>query len=125
LHLNLKEAVSAADFVIEAVPEKLDLKRSLFAELDRLVPPGAILASNTSELSITVLGGATLRPTQVVGMHWFNPPERMQLVEMVRAVHTSEATLETTRRLAERCGKTVVTVADRQGFVTTRLLAAL
>lgn len=125
LHLNLKEAVSAADFVIEAVPEKLELKRKLFAELDRLVPPGAILASNTSELSITVLGGATLRPAQVVGMHWFNPPERMQLIEMVRAVHTSEATLETTRRLAERCGKTVVTVADRQGFVTTRLLAAL
>src|SRR5690606_19127861 len=72
LHLNLKEAVSAADFVIEAVPEKLELKRKLFAELDRLVPPGAILASNTSELSITVLGGATLRPAQVVGMHWFN-----------------------------------------------------
>lgn len=125
LHLNLKEAVSAADFVIEAVPEKLELKRKLFAELDRLVPPGAILASNTSELSITVLGGATLRPAQVVGMHWFNPPERMQLIEMVRAVHTSEATLETTRRLAERCGKSVVIVADRQGFVTTRLLAAL
>lgn len=125
LHLNLKEAVSAADFVIEAVPEKLELKRKLFAELDRLVPPGAILASNTSELSITVLGGATLRPAQVVGMHWFNPPERMQLIEMVRAVHTSEATLEITRRLAERCGKSVVIVADRQGFVTTRLLAAL
>ncbi len=125
LHLNLAEAAAAADFVIEAVPEKLELKRDIFRDLDRLAPPAAILASNTSELSITVLGGATLRPSRVVGMHWFNPPERMQLIELVRAVHTSEETLTLTRALAERCGKTVVTVADRQGFVTTRLLAAL
>lgn len=125
LHLNLNEAVSAADFVIEAVPEKLELKRQIFSELDRLAPAEAILASNTSELSITVLAGATLRPDRVVGMHWFNPPERMRLVEMVRGVHTSESTLSATRSLAENCGKTVVLVNDRQGFVTTRLLAAL
>lgn len=125
LHLNLSEAVSNADFVIEAVPEQLELKRQIFREIDRFAPGHAILASNTSELSITVLAGATLRPGQVVGMHWFNPPERMKLVEMVRAVHSSDDTLKATRELAERCGKTVVTVADRQGFVTTRLLAAL
>lgn len=125
LHLNLPEAVRNADFVIEAVPEKLELKRQIFAELDRHAPEHAILASNTSELSITVLAGATLRPARVVGMHWFNPPERMMLVEMVRAVHTSQETLQLTQQLAERCGKTVVTVQDRQGFVTTRLLAAL
>lgn len=125
LHLNLSEAVSRADFVIEAVPEKLELKRQVFRDIDRHAPEHAVLASNTSELSITVLAGATLRPAQVVGMHWFNPPERMKLVEMVRAVHSSADTLRVTRELAERCGKTVVTVADRQGFVTTRLLAAL
>lgn len=125
LHLNLAEAVKEADFVIEAAPEQLELKRSIFRELDRLAPPQAILASNTSELPITVLGGATLRPDKVVGMHWFNPPERMELVELVEAVHTSAETVAVTRRLAERCGKTVVTVRDRQGFVTTRLLAAL
>ena len=125
LHLNLSEAVSNADFVIEAAPEQLELKRQIFRELDRFAPAHAILASNTSELSITVLAGATLRPAKVVGMHWFNPPERMKLVEMVRAVHSSDETLQATRELAERCGKTVVTVADHQGFVTTRLLAAL
>lgn len=125
LHLNLQEAVRAADYVIEAVPEILELKRQIFAELDRHAPEHAVLASNTSELSITVLAGATLRPQQVVGMHWFNPPERMQLIEMVRGVHSSDETLRLTRALAERCGKTVVTVEDRQGFVTTRLLAAL
>lgn len=125
LHLNLEEAVSAADFVIEAVPERLELKREVFRQLDRLAPPHAVLATNTSELSVTVLAGATLRPAQVVGMHWFNPPERMALIEMVEGVHTSAETLQLTRSLAERCGKTVVKVADRQGFVTTRLLAAL
>lgn len=125
LHLVLAEAVAEADFVIEAAPERLELKREIFAELDRCAPAHAVLASNTSELSITVLAGATLRPDKVVGMHWFNPPERMQLVEMVRGVHTAGETLAGTRALAEACGKTVVEVADRQGFVTTRLLAAL
>ncbi len=125
LHLQLAEAVSEADFVIEAVPEKLELKRAIFADLDRYAPEQAVLASNTSELSITVLAGATMRPEQVVGMHWFNPPERMELIEMVRGVHSSESALQATRSLAERCGKTVVSVEDRQGFVTTRLLAAL
>ncbi len=122
---DLGEAVHDADFVIEAAPEQLELKRSLFADLDRLAPPSAVLASNTSELSVTAIAAATQRPDRVVGMHWFNPPERMALVELVRAVQTSDATLEQTRALAERCGKTTVTVADRQGFVTTRAVAAL
>lgn len=125
LHLNLEDAVRRADFVIEAVPERLELKREVFRDLDRLAPRHAVLASNTSELSVTVLGGATTRPEKVVGMHWFNPPERMELIELVRAVHTSPETLAAARRLAESCGKTVVEVKDRQGFVTTRLLAAL
>jgi len=122
---DLKEAVGDADFVIEAAPEQLELKRGLFAEVDRVAPAGAILASNTSELSLTAIAAATTRPDRVIGMHWFNPPERMALVEIVRALQTSDVTLEATRALAQRCGKTTVTVADRQGFVTTRAVAAL
>lgn len=125
LSTDLVSAAAAADFVIEAVPEKLELKRSIFAQLDAAAPAHAILATNTSELSVTAIAGATKRSDQVVGMHWFNPPERMELVEMVRAVQTSDATLAATERLARSCGKTTVTVQDRQGFVTTRAVAAL
>ncbi len=125
LTTDLGEAAQGVDFVIEAVPEKLDLKRSIFEQLDAVAPPHAILATNTSELSVTAIAGATNRPEKVVGMHWFNPPERMELVEMVRAVRTSDATLLATEELAASCGKTTVTVLDRQGFVTTRAVAAL
>jgi len=122
---DLAEAVADADLVIEAVPEQLDLKRELFAALSRHAPRSAVLATNTSELSVTAIAATTTGPERVIGMHWFHPPERMALVEIVRAVQTSESTLATTRALAERCGKTTVTVADRQGFVTTRAVAAL
>lgn len=122
---DLARAVAGVDFVIEAAPERLELKRELFARLDEAAPAHAVLATNTSELSVTAIAGATRKPERVVGMHWFNPPERMELVEMIRAVHTSDETLSATRTLAERCGKTTVTVADRQGFVTTRAVAAL
>lgn len=124
-HKVIEAAVSQADFVIEAAPEQLELKRDLFAQLDRFSPAHAILASNTSELSITVLAGATLRPERVIGMHWFNPPERMELIEIISGVHTSAETLEQTVKIAETCGKTTITVKDHQGFVTTRALAAL
>jgi 3-hydroxybutyryl-CoA dehydrogenase len=122
---DLAAAAREADFVIEAVPERLELKREIFASLDENAPAHAVLATNTSELSVTAIAGATRRPEQVVGMHWFNPPERMELVEMVRAVQTSEETLARTEALARSCGKTTVTVLDRQGFVTTRAVAAL
>ncbi len=122
---DLAEVAASADFVIEAVPEKLALKRDIFAQLDRFAPPHAILASNTSELSITAIAGATNRPEQVVGMHWFNPPERMELVEVVRGVRSSDDAVAATCALATSCGKTTVTVVDRQGFVTTRAVAAL
>lgn len=127
LQLTQELAVAArgADFVIEAVPERLELKRAIFEELHAAAPPHAVLATNTSELSVTAIAAATGRPEQVVGMHWFNPPERMELVEMVRAVRTSDATLLATEELAASCGKTTVTVLDRQGFVTTRAVAAL
>lgn len=122
---DLESAVQDIDMAIEAAPERIELKRELFRRLDHAAPDHAVLASNTSELSVTAIAGATRRPERVVGMHWFNPPERMQLVEVVRAVQTSDATLAITVALAERCGKTTVTVADRQGFVTTRAVAAL
>ncbi|MDZ7705349.1 MAG: 3-hydroxyacyl-CoA dehydrogenase family protein [Trueperaceae bacterium] len=122
---DLAEAARSADFVIEAVPEKLDLKRQVFETLDQHAPGHAVLATNTSELSVTAIAAATKRPTKVIGMHWFNPPEKMGLVEIVRALQTSDDTFERTRAVAERCGKNIVSVKDRQGFVTTRALAAL
>jgi 3-hydroxybutyryl-CoA dehydrogenase len=125
LGTDLAAAVADADVVIEAVPERLDLKREIFGQLDAHAPAAAVLATNTSELPVTAIAAATGRPERVVGMHWFNPPERMELIEVVRALLTSEATLATTVALAEACGKTAVTVEDRQGFVTTRALAVL
>lgn len=122
---DLEAAVSAADLVIEAVPEVMALKREIFARIDAAAPGGAYLATNTSELSVTGLAGATARPERVVGMHWFNPPERMRLVELVRGVRSSEEALAVAKAVAEACGKTVVTVEDRQGFVTTRVVAAV
>lgn len=122
---DLAVAAQDADFVIEAVPERLELKRAIFEQLHAAAPAHAVLATNTSELSVTAIAAATGRPEQVVGMHWFNPPERMELVEIVRAVRTSDATLAATEGLARSCGKTTVTVLDRQGFVTTRAVAAL
>ena len=124
VHASPEAAVAEADLVIEAAPERLELKLDLFRRLDAAAPPHAVLASNTSQLSVTALGGATGRPAQVCGMHWFNPPERMPLVENVRGLVTSDATMALVRSVAEACGKTVVEVADRQGFVSTRLLAA-
>lgn len=125
LHEQLPAAVAGADLVIEAAPEIMVLKRELFEEIDRVAPVGAILATNTSQLSVTFIAAATTRPADVVGMHWFNPPERMKLIELVRGVRSSEAALEGARGVARRCGKTVVTVEDRQGFVTTRVVAAV
>jgi 3-hydroxybutyryl-CoA dehydrogenase len=125
IHYQLDGAVEASDLVIEAVPERLELKRDVFKRVDEVAPPHALLASNTSELSITAIAGATRRPERVVGMHWFNPPERMKLIEVVRAVHTSREAVEAVNAVAQRCGKTTVLVKDRQGFVTTRALAAL
>ncbi len=90
IEADLERAVSQADVVIEAIPERMKLKKELFARLDRAAPPEAILASNTSSLSITEIGGATRRPEQVVGMHFFNPPVMMALVEVIRGEKTSD-----------------------------------
>jgi 3-hydroxybutyryl-CoA dehydrogenase len=121
----LEEAVASADLVIEAVPEDIRLKLDLFATLDDCTPPHAVLASNTSSLSITEMAGATRRPSLVVGMHFFNPVHRMKLLEVVQALETSEDTLAAARAVGERMGKDCVTVRESPGFVTSRINAMI
>ena len=115
-------ALGQAQFVIEAIVEREATKALVFGALDKVVGPEAVLASNTSSISITRLGAVTSRPDRVVGMHFFNPVAAMQLVELVRGVHTAESTLEAARELALRLGKTPVEVRDYPGFVSNRLL---
>lgn len=122
---SLEVAVKDADLVIEAVPERMDLKVELFAQLDQLAPSHAILASNTSSLSITEMAAATARAGQVVGLHFFNPVHRMKLLEIVRALETSEATLAACNEVGARMGKDCVTVRESPGFVTSRINAMI
>ncbi len=112
---------AVADLVIEAAPERLDLKRELFQKLDTVLPAAALLASNTSSLSITVLAGATRRPQQVLGLHFFNPPQRMALVEVVRGDQTSDATLAAGLAFARALGKTPVVCRDTPAFIANRV----
>lgn len=116
------DAVRAADLVIEAISEQADLKRTVFEQIDSLAPEHAILASNTSSISITMLGAATRRPEKVVGMHFFNPVPAMQLVEVVRGAATSDETVEAVSELTTRIDKTSVEVNDYPGFVSNRVL---
>lgn len=116
---------AVADYVIEAIPERMDLKKALFAELDSLCPPHTILATNTSELSVTAIAAATKRPDRVVGMHWFNPPPVMKLIEIVRAVQTSDETIAITETISHKLGKETVVCKDAQGFITSRALCAM
>lgn len=118
-------ACAEVDYVIEAIPERMELKKELFAQLDALCPPHTILSTNTSELSVTAIAAATRRPAQVVGMHWFNPPAVMKLIEIVQAVQTSEATLRATEEISHRMGRETVICKDAQGFITSRALCAL
>lgn len=119
---DLARAVSDVELAVEAVPEDASLKYRLFAELDRLAPPGAILASNTSSVSITTMGARTARPDRVIGMHFMNPVPVMRLVEVVRGLRTSEETVRAVVELATRLGKTPVEVNDFPGFVSNRIL---
>jgi len=118
---SIQEAVRDSDLVIEAVFEDLDVKRKVFKEVDDAAPPNAILASNTSTLSVTVLAAVTRRPDRVVGMHFFNPPQVMKLVEVVRGVLTSNETVETVKSLAEKLGKVPVVCKDSPGFIANRI----
>ncbi len=116
------DALSDASFVIEAVTENLAVKIELFCELDRITPPEAILASNTSSISITRLGAATSRPDKVIGMHFMNPVPVMKLVEVIRGIATSNETYERVRGLTEELGKTALDCNDSPGFVSNRVL---
>ncbi|WP_257449965.1 3-hydroxyacyl-CoA dehydrogenase family protein [Archangium lipolyticum] len=124
---NLATATSATevkdvDFAIEAVTENEELKRRIFVELDGVVKPGGILATNTSSIPITRIAAATKRPENVIGMHFMNPVPLMQLVELIRGAATSDATYQTTRALAEKMGKTTVVSKDFPGFIVNRIL---
>ena len=114
--------LSAADFAIEAAPEDEALKRRIFAELDGVLPPHAVLATNTSSISVTRLAAATARPERCVGMHFMNPPPLMQLVELIRGIATSEETFRATQALAGEMGKSTCVSQDRPGFIVNRVL---
>lgn len=116
------DALKGAALVVEAVPEKTDLKESVFRTLDSLLPRESILASNTSSISITRLGAATKRPDKVIGMHFMNPVPLMKLVEVVRGLSTDEATTSAVVELSRRLSKTPVVVNDYPGFVSNRIL---
>ena len=117
-----RSALGACELVIEAASERFEIKQQLFQELDQLCPAGAILASNTSSISITKLAGQTKRPDRVIGMHFFNPVPVMKLVEVIRGLATSDATYAAVKSTAERLGKTPVEVNDAPGFVSNRIL---
>jgi 3-hydroxybutyryl-CoA dehydrogenase len=116
------DAVAHADIVVEAATERPDLKFGIFADLDRLAPAGAILASNTSSISITEIAARTRRPEAVIGMHFMNPVPVMQLVEVIRGLATSDATTQRVTALARALGKVPVEVNDYPGFVANRIL---
>jgi 3-hydroxybutyryl-CoA dehydrogenase len=122
---SLPEALGGADFVIEAVPERIDVKLELFEEIDALAPPHAIVATNTSALSITEMAGSIGNPARVAGMHFFNPVHKMKLVEIVRALESAPATLEAVEEVARRMGKETVLVRESPGFITTRVNASI
>ena len=122
LETDLAAGVTTADLVVEAATENPDVKADLFRQIDAAAPAEAILATNTSSISITTIAAATSRPEQVVGMHFFNPVPVMALVEIVRGLETSQATYDTIHELAEALGKTPVEVNDFPGFVSNRVL---
>ena len=117
--------LSAAGFIIEAATENLDLKRKILKDVDAVARPGVIIASNTSSISITQLAAATSRPAAFIGMHFFNPVPMMALVEIIRAVQTSDATFAATEDLAKRVGKAPICVKNAPGFVVNRILCPM
>jgi 3-hydroxybutyryl-CoA dehydrogenase len=120
-----RETLSAAEFLVEAASERFDIKAEIFRALDRILPASAVLATNTSSISITKLAAQTRRPAQVVGMHFFNPVPVMTLVEVVRGLATDGGTFDTVHALALKLGKTPVAVNDAPGFVSNRVLMPL
>jgi 3-hydroxybutyryl-CoA dehydrogenase len=123
--VSLKEAVDGAQLVIEAVFEKMEIKKELYAELDRLCPPTVVFASNTSSLSITEMASATKRADRVVGMHFFNPAPIMKLVEVIRGSETSDDTVRLVKDVCTKLDKEAVEVKESPGFVVNRLLVPM
>jgi 3-hydroxybutyryl-CoA dehydrogenase len=117
--------IANADFLVEAVPEKLDIKRHALTEADRLLRDDVIIASNTSSIAMTTLAAMTKRPDRFVGMHFMNPVPMMALVEVIRALQTSDASFNLTMELSKKLGKTPVAVNDAPGFVSNRVLMPL
>jgi 3-hydroxybutyryl-CoA dehydrogenase len=123
---DLDAAAAGADHAIETVFEDFAVKSEVLGRLDQVCAPNVVIASNTSQFSISALAGATSRPDRVIGSHWFNPPPLMDLIELVRGVRTSEETLATALALAERYGKTTIVCSkDTPGFITSRLMVTL
>jgi 3-hydroxybutyryl-CoA dehydrogenase len=125
LAADLEPAVRGADLIIEAVPENFELKQALFAQADLFCGDEAIMASNTSSISITKLATNVERRDRFVGLHFFNPPHVMKLIEIVRGERTSDATVEEVRAVAEAMGKVPIVVRDSPGFATSRLGVAI
>src|SRR5258708_7269781 len=124
LTTNLNDLAPAL-LAIEAATERFEIKSAVFRDLDRLLPPEAILATNTSSISITRIAAQTKRPEQVIGMHFFNPVPVMKLVEVIRGLQTSQATCDAVHALAQQLGKTPVEVNDAAGFISNRVLMPL
>jgi 3-hydroxybutyryl-CoA dehydrogenase len=122
---QLGAAVADADFIIEAAPERIDLKLQLLADVERLAPAAAVIASNTSALSITELAGSLKNPARVAGMHFFNPVHKMKLIEIVRALESSAHTVQVIEDVSTRMGKETVLVRESPGFITTRVNAGI
>ena len=122
---DVSRALDGTEFVIEAAPERIDLKLKLMADIERAAPPAAVIATNTSALSITEMAGAIATPGRLAGMHFFNPVHKMRLIEIVRALETTPATLETVEAVARRMGKETVLVNEAPGFITTRVNASI
>ena len=125
LTTDIEEAAKEADIIIEAIPEKIELKKELHGQLDKLCKKETILGSNTSTISITDLASATNRPEKFIGMHFFNPVPLLKLLEIVRGLETSDETTEITQKFAEKIGKDPIIVNDSPGFATSRIGIAL
>jgi 3-hydroxybutyryl-CoA dehydrogenase len=122
---DLEPAVRAADLIIEAVPEEVELKKDLFSQADLFCGEETVMASNTSSISITELAGSVERRDRFVGLHFFNPPQAMKLIEIVRGERTSDDTVAQVRQVAEKMGKQPIVVRDTAGFATSRLGVAI
>jgi 3-hydroxybutyryl-CoA dehydrogenase len=122
---DIEAALGGTDFVIECGPERIDLKLKLFADIERAAPATAVIATNTSALSITEMAGSIRQPSRVAGMHFFNPVHKMKLVEIVRALESSAETVGAVEAVARRMGKDTVLVRESPGFITTRVNASI